>query len=100
MWSNKMMPNMYNPPPTAGCMKRISIMKDVHVGRLIGKEGKVFNAITERTDGLLYIWYDNKDNTIEIHGENMKGVLDGIRKLNDRMIKLKTCDENANPNRN
>ena len=87
MWSNKMTPKMYN-PPMSGYMKSIRVMRGAHIGRVIGKEGKVFNAITENTKGVLYIWYNNDSKEIEIYGENMMGIMQATQKLEDRMKRV------------
>jgi len=63
-------------------------MRGAQIGRVIGKEGKVFNAITENTKGVMYIWYNNDSKEIEIYGENMHGIMQATQKLEDRMKRV------------
>jgi len=82
-----MAPNMYN-PPVSKYMKSIGVIRGARIGRVIGNEGKVFNAITENTKGIMYIWYNNDTDEIEIYGDDMKGILHAAQKLATRMKRV------------
>lgn len=84
MWNNKMMPKIYNPPPF-GYMKVVNVPSGVCIGRVIGKDGRVFIAISEQTDGILYIWYNKMSRQIEIYGTIMSGIIDAVNKVECRM---------------
>ena len=84
MWNCKTAPNEYN-PPVAGCQKNIRLKDGVNIGRVIGKGGKVFNAITENTVGVKYIWYRNDTREIEVYGDSMESIIIAINKIENRM---------------
>ena len=86
-WNSKLRPNVYNPPPTAKYVKSIGLDDYVlnNVGSLIGDKGKVFNAITRNSKGMLYIWYNNETNEVEMHGNSMRGVLYATKKIKQRV---------------
>ena len=87
-WKHDLTPTVYIPPPFGLC-KVIYIPKDVHVGKMIGKNGSVFNAITKHTPGIMYMWFNNTNNSIEIWGSTLHGLELASKKLVDRMSRIK-----------
>lgn len=62
---------MYN-PPLEQSKSIIKLSMDVIplMWKVIGKEGRVFKAITRKSE-VKYIWYDKNTNNIEIWGNKM-----------------------------
>ena len=87
-WKNDLTPTVYNPPPYGFC-KMVYIPEHVSIGKLIGKNGSVFNAITRDTQGIIYMWFNNKNNTIEIWSTNLYGLEIASKKIFNRMYRLK-----------
>ena len=89
MWSNKMMPKIYNPPPHGYC-KTMPIHDATNIGLVIGKNGTIFNAITHQTPDVNYIWYNRNSKCIEIWGENKTGIDSACNKILERMKYINT----------
>jgi hypothetical protein len=65
------------------------IPEHISIGKLIGKNGSVFNAITTQTPGIIYIWYNNTTNNIEIWGSSLYGIELASKKILNRMYRVK-----------
>ena len=89
MWSNKMMPKIYNPPPHGYC-KVMPIYDATNIGLVIGKNGTIFNAITHQTPDVNYIWYNRNSKCIEVWGENSTGIEMACHKILERMNYVNT----------
>jgi hypothetical protein len=87
-WTNDLTPKVYNPPPYGIC-KVIYIPSEVSIGKMIGKNGSVFNAITNNTPGVMYMWFNNTNNSIEIWGSTLYGLEQASKKIVDRMGRVK-----------
>lgn len=84
MWSNRLTPKTYNPPPHGDC-KTINIIDISNIGLVIGKNGFVFNAITHQTPNVNYIWYNKSSKCIEIWGDTIKDIEIACDKINTRI---------------
>lgn len=62
---------MYNPPLNES-KSIIKLSMDIipFMWKVIGKEGRVFKAITKKSN-VKYIWYDSNTNVIEIWGNRI-----------------------------
>lgn len=87
VWDSKNSPNKYNPPPF-GDHKTINVMIDKDLMKyVIGKNGICFKAITHQVNGVLYIWYNSENMTIEVWGMYDECIDEAIDRINKR-IKL------------
>jgi hypothetical protein len=87
-WSQHSKPGEYNPPPY-GWYQIIPVsVTPEQMKKVIGKDGICFKAITHQVPGILYIWHNRSNNTIEIYGLNPNGIIEAINRLNTRMYDI------------
>ena len=86
---------MYNPPINEEkTVVRLSIDVLPHIWKVIGKEGRVFKAITRKSE-VKYIWYNDEEKAIEIWGER-KNLIKAERLLSERINKFTDKNETEN----
>lgn len=81
-------PNVYSPPykvPGVACMF-LELPPDVDVGRLVGADGRAFNAITKQS-GALYLWHDRDTGCVEVWGQPGPAA-DAMRRVQSRVQRL------------
>ena len=78
-------PGTYN-PPNAHYTQVPCFVEKKYIKNLIGKNAKIFNAITKAAN-VDYLWYDNNRNVIEIWGPE-NNLLNAKHRLIERMNKI------------
>jgi hypothetical protein len=83
-WNKRMTPGKYNPPLNHLCF--ILPIDKVHhlMGKIIGKDGVVFKAISHQS-GASYIWHDKEKKTIEVWGYNNFIINDAVDRISQRI---------------
>ena len=79
-------PGTYNPPLNAHYTQIDCVVKPENIGKLVGENGRIFNAIT-RAAHVNYLWFDNSRNVIEIWGPE-KNLENAKQRLIERMEKI------------